>query len=249
MYNLIIPICFVRCARLQLLRRVCNKQCSALIDIFRHCSLHETGWSASVEDDLKWLSDAEFANFDANELNVENIQSIVSQKCFRGNIVKCANLCSSNQFSPTRLVKETIGLCSHGCDQCDSIFLTKQKLMLHAFKKHGTVDPIHFCITGTKCLSCMLEFHTRVRLVNHVKRRTACWDLFYSQGPCLSHDQVQELDYESRLNNRVLVKAGHRSHKALKPVFRVCGPLPCPICPVVKGNSKHVFGRGHNFYN
>ena len=49
--------------------------------------------------------------------------------------------------------------------------MSEQKCALHRFSKHGYKHAVKRFVVGTHCLMCLTEFHTRERLLNHLKVR------------------------------------------------------------------------------
>ena len=73
-------------------------------------------------------------------------------------------------------------------------------------------------------------FHNRIRVLNHLKyRSTVCRLNLTLLGPIIDTDRAYVLDSECRLIRNSLRRKGLRAHAATDPVFRLCGPLPCPL--------------------
>ena len=119
---------------------------------------------------------------------------------------------------------------SFKCSVCLYSTSTKQQLQLHMFKAHACIHPLQMYITPHEwiCPICMTQFHTRVRLLEHLRYKgkfRSCGDnicLIRDSFPCkLAHEYVQH----DREQTRALTKSGFRRAKAKLLAFRVPGPL------------------------
>ncbi len=73
---------------------------------------------------------------------------------------------------------------------------------------------------------CMLYFHNRIRVLNHVKYRShVCRVNLLLGGPVLSPPEAIAMDEEARELRRSLYAKGLRAHSATAPVFRLTGPF------------------------
>ena len=125
---------------------------------------------------------------------------------------------------------------------------TVQKLKVHLWSKHRVKDdPLRLRIPpSTVCCVCMLDFHSRPRLLNHIRYRSKVCRAYHNVcEPCLTVDQAEELDNLSREHNRNLYAKGYRRHQATIRAFRTPGPLL--FCP---GATKHhSLGVGRQYFN
>ena len=105
------------------------------------------------------------------------------------------------------------------------------------------------CVCDTVCPICLLDFHTRTRLLNHLKYRSklCATTLLSSEVPLISRENADELDSKERDFHRALYARGQRRHKAKENVFRVPGPLL--VNPLAPHNSSHPLGLGRNHFH
>ena len=138
-------------------------------------------------------------------------------------------------------------LMTHKCNICDKSFMSVQQLSLHEFRVHGLKDQIYLCVPETHCTVCLREFHTRERILNHVKYRSyTCRYNLLIRGPVLSQDEADALDNAATSNNIKLQLSGFRRHYVSSPSFRLQGPLAPIILPSGEYSHHHPLGRGHN---
>ena len=120
------------------------------------------------------------------------------------------------------------------------------------FKVHNYKDPIRLHVNGTVCLVCLKEFHTRERIIQHLKfrpgRTNVCRYNTLDMDPFLSIEQADLVDAELKDTNRKLQANAKRRHFAEIPCFRMPGPL-IYIRHVGKGSKHSGLGFGHNYYN
>ena len=105
-----------------------------------------------------------------------------------------------------------------------------QHLQLHLFKAHGWLHPSQYYIDAdcTICPICMMQFHTRVRLIEHLRykgKKRQCLDNMYIVKDVINSDIVLDIIARDAECSRALSRAGHRRTKAQAPAFRVVGPL------------------------
>eukprot|EP00435_Cladocopium_sp_Y103_P014422 s2448_g3.t1 len=66
---------------------------------------------------------------------------------------------------------------SFACSHCPARFPTNQQLALHCSKLHGYVTPERQYIQSTVCPGCLVNFHTSIRVLQHLRyRANGCWD-------------------------------------------------------------------------
>ncbi len=58
------------------------------------------------------------------------------------------------------------------CPHCSKVFATYQRMALHMKVVHDVLDPVHKLVNSVFCPVCLLYFHNRVRLLNHLKYRS-----------------------------------------------------------------------------
>ena len=136
------------------------------------------------------------------------------------------------------------------CNDCGKCFNSVQKLAVHKKVKHGARDPIDLLVDTVFCPVCMLYFHDRKRLLNHLKYRSRLCKLnLLADGPLISPERALQLDLDNRELRRTRFAAGLRAHAAVVPAFRVQGPLPSPRIPILSLTlNSHVLGNGRRHY-
>ncbi len=111
------------------------------------------------------------------------------------------------------------------------------------------MDPIHTYIDTVHCPICMLYFHNRTRVLNHIEYRSnICRMNILLRGPCLSNDQARHLDMSQREANRALYAKGLRSRSAVDPVFRLSGPITHILIDPDNYSNHHSLGIGRRYY-
>ena len=114
------------------------------------------------------------------------------------------------------------------CQDCPKCFNSFQQLQLHRFSKHGCVHPLHMAAKDTHCPICLLQFHTRHRLLEHIKykgKKRHCTALLSSRPPIFSEAEARELDADAAKSARQLAHRGLRRTHAAKPSHREPGPM------------------------
>jgi hypothetical protein len=99
-------------------------------------------------------------------------------------------------------------------------------LALHRKVTHSLDDGLSRYVSDVFCPVCLVYFHSRVRLLNHIRYKSAvCRTNLILQGPVLTAEEASELDCQCRPGHRELASKGLRPHVALAPCFRGSGSL------------------------
>ena len=129
---------------------------------------------------------------------------------------------------------------SQSCCDCGAAFASLQALSVHRARKHGWRNDVRIHVDTTFCTVCLLEFHARNRVVNHLAYGSpTCLANLLSRGPVISWEVANGLDDEERAGEGRNRSAGWGRAKALAPCCRLAGPL----LPVVFGDGQEASGR------
>ena len=123
----------------------------------------------------------------------------------------------------------------------DRTFRNKQLLAIHSYKHHGIKHYIRRYVTITQCSACLLEFHTRERLIAYLRDKAPNFRLYYfcAIDPMEPHE-AEALDQEEAPKTTARVHAGFSTkHTGHVKVYRLPGPLPMQLDRP---------NRGRNFY-
>jgi len=252
-YGLVTPMSMVRINRLLLFARLCHKSPPIVVSLLKSIIPHNFGWIKELRSDLFWLHLSGKLPFDHHDL-LAAMSCAGSSNMFANLVRSFGSSAAANVDIPSNFPSLRSPISSpQRCPDCQVVFMSVQKLSVHRNRKHGFVDPINCHISGTVCTVCMLDFHTRTRVLNHLKYRSQmCLSNILIQGPCMSMDAARTLDIEEREFKRELYAKGLRAHTALIPVCRMCGPIPAPDnfgSPHFLTTSKcHVLGFGRNHH-
>lgn len=104
---------------------------------------------------------------------------------------------------------------------------SKQELSAQLFEKHGIKILLRRKIDTTYCLSCLTEFHTRTKLINHISYRCPpCAHYYLHHVDELDPSITDPLDLQESIDNTTLRSLGkailfHPGHS-----FKLFGPRP-----------------------
>ena len=113
----------------------------------------------------------------------------------------------------------------HLCIDCNATFATPAALASHRHRRHGIKNTLRLFFSGTCCQACMLEFHSRERLLYHLKQARSCRDFVLLQPP-LTEEEAEQLDHVARTEQRDNRRRGLQPRHAQLAAFRLPGPLP-----------------------
>ena len=130
---------------------------------------------------------------------------------------------------PTGNIAPSPEISLHPCDLCGKVLGTYQQLQLHMFSKHDWLHPADLLTHETHCSICLTQFHTRSRLLEHLKYKGArfqCFRTLSSSGPSITYQYARQLNQQEAILNKALAHKGLRRSYARKPAHRTPGPLP-----------------------
>ena len=154
-------------------------------------------------------------------------------------------------WATTAALKETDAAFScHLCDYDGAYrppFKSHQALAVHMCKQHGIRHIAHVLVDTTHCPICLLQFHSRVRLLAHLMEKNPfCLNQLKRSDPVITQDQAMELDKANGSSARALKGASR------KPVFRLQGPLVLAYdengVPIITPGNHHPHGIGRQWH-
>jgi hypothetical protein len=188
------PLTLIRARRLCLLARVCPKDSIAHI-------CHETAgidrsWANACSSDLHWLGQfPKFGTWKGFSLLQWFADIRADPKGFKKQVMTVCVMPFANIVSQWATTKALAHLGStYQCHLCEKVFVSKQSMCLHKFKKHGVKRVERLYIVGSRCPICLLELWTRERALNHLRRSVVCHENLLMSPPRLSTAQADELD-------------------------------------------------------
>ena len=246
------PMVMIRQSRLALLARLASKRPQCILDLLGAVWEKDLGWVVAVRSDLVWFSCSGFfadplcASVPCAFNHISRDSSSFVRALRRYSATRYANFdvpMSIPSIAPPLFLNST-------CTICGKCFNSFQKLALHKKVKHGYRDPVDRLVDTVWCPICMLYFHDRIRLLNHLKYRSKLCQLnLFLSGPLISPERADQLDVDCRELRRSRRAAGLRAHAATAPVIRLQGPLPPPRIPVIYSSARtHILGNGRRHY-
>ena len=240
------PLTLIRARRLCLLARVCQN------DLIAHIC-HETAgidrsWANACSSDLHWLCQfPKFGTWKGFSLLQWFADIRADPKGFKKQVMTVCVMPFANIVSQWATTKALAHLGStYQCHLCEKVFVSKQSMCLHKFKKHGVKRVERLYIVGSRCPICLLELWTRERALNHLRRSVVCHENLLMSPPRLSTAQADELDELSRVEARDLKSKGLRRHAATIPCVQASGPLRPVIMDPERVSKHHPLGIGRN---
>jgi len=186
-------------------------------------------WLAHVIDDLVWLNNGAKLALPHPSCDGRPWHDFLLGSKFRMNqAIEMASHCSAQQMVKDVVVDPSIQPpSSHQCDECGALFATFAGMCSHQFIKHHRTNMLRRFTFCTHCVVCLKEFHTRPRLIHHIKSRSPkCSAILVANYVPLSVDVVEALDQEDNVERKRLRALGLNLRHACVPAFRLQGPLP-----------------------
>ena len=215
--------------------RVARVRPVALLRLLEAASAFPGSWLDNVRADFDWLASVALdpGSWKAWSLDVwarhahddpKAAKKLIGTICRQGE----SNMC--DVWATTKSQRALAQACS--CPECGKQCKNSQVLGAHRAQKHGIKRLTRYHVDGTHRVACLIEFHDRERLIQHLERASPdCRAVVLSRLPRLSDEVVKRLDEESTARVRELRASGkHRVHASL-PRVRLHGPLWPSLAP------------------
>ena len=112
------------------------------------------------------------------------------------------------------------------CDVCGQRFHTLQQVAAHQFDKHRIRNDARRYARTTHCEVCLMEYHSRTRLVRHLAyTATGCYDQMVQRMHPLNDEQVELAEKEEAGRLRKARHSGRQHARHRMPNVRLLGPL------------------------
>ena len=247
-YNIMSPETMLRIARLSLFARIMEKAPAILTRLVMDLSEIAVGWPRQVGDDLRWLCGSAIFNSEAARPFKEWGEYVATRgKYFRGQVKKYAKLRYANTYCPL-LPDAFVPLSTLCCsvEGCPFTAGTKQQLAVHMFKIHNMKSVWKIYVGDLfVCPICLKYFHTRERVLNHVRYRSeVCRHNLVLRDVKWTEQQVMDFDTCDSVGHKEAQATGKRRHRVEAPVVQLEGPLQ-PILLLGNASSHHSLGVGH----
>ena len=136
------------------------------------------------------------------------------------------------------------------CTQCAYQTWSKQKLAVHAFSKHGIIDPVRAKLDASGvCYACMVKFGSRLRLREHLFEKGAgiCKRYFMEHTSDVDPEVLDKLEGHDREVGSSNVRNGLKRSAGAPDCMRICGPHP-RLSQQFPG-FRHPLGNGHRWHS
>ena len=100
-------------------------------------------------------------------------------------------------------------------------------MAVHRKVSHGIRDPVDLLVDTVHCPVCLVYFHNRVRVLNHIKYRSSVCRLNLKvAGPIITAEQADVFDVECRelREGRGMLRGNAHTLLARNLVFASVGP-------------------------
>ena len=248
-YNVMSPDVMIRVARLSLFSRIITKALDELLKIVHDLARVGIGWPVEVKRDLDWLCTSK-TYMAASNRSFDDWAVYVSSnaKYSRSKIKTHAKTRYANSYCPIDRCANSQPI-DHLCgiEECKYAADSKQKLALHQFKIDG-IKSIWKLYVGDmlSCPICLKHFHTRERVLNHVRYRSeVCRHSMVLRDFKWTQNEIDAMDALDCDLNEGAQKSGKRRHTADMSVVQLSGPLE-PILLLGSSSNHHALGVGHN---
>ena len=244
------PIDQLHVARLRYLKRLLRFCPQGLWDLLFQAKEDENSWLAVCQKSFAWFLkfyQAPGAPTDATDLSAW-LSYVALDGCWKGRLKKAAKGClcfhqavaeNNIWYKTFKSVFETAGgvvpvsqtICKDHwvCDQCQKVFASRRALATHAGRAHGYRRLVKFFAVDNVCNACVKMYHSRKRLIEHLRDATLCLQTLQHCFPPLADAVVLAYDAEDHEVTLSLRAQGWNASKALAPMRKLHGPcLPPP---------------------
>lgn len=109
------------------------------------------------------------------------------------------------------------------CQECGKVMPTHQAWASHRFRSHGIKSGLSRWCWSVHCLVCLKWYHSRERLMKHLKASTGCALLTIANVPPMNEEQEKECDEEERARRKR--KKACEFNETNLPVWTCEGPV------------------------
>merc|ERR1712014_562909 len=99
---------------------------------------------------------------------------------------------------------------------CTRAFRTKAALATHMYRSHGLKNQVRRLASTTHCLCCLVEFHSRERLVYHLAQAIKCSAWFNANMAPMTPEAAEALDKASANEQLALGRNDMHLRRALR---------------------------------
>ncbi len=247
-YSLVSPLSTLRSSRSSLLSRIISKAPPMLLDMVRATSGVPGGWGKSVQSDLAWLSLA--GHGFGCTLEEAPVSIHADPEAFLRRVKAFAHSRFANLDLPSAAPNLSFpSMKAFFCELCGKTLPCKQKFALHKFKHHKIKDCVRCYVPEhvAHCCVCLPMFHSRERLLNHLRYRSSvCKINLILAGDAISNQDADAIDEKLQPHYADLQRRGFRRYRGRRPAFRLPGPLPYAVIEPGTESAHHVLGRVRN---
>ena len=116
-------------------------------------------------------------------------------------------------------------VCTVICDLCGAKAANPQELSAHKWLVHSAKSTVRMKLGTTHCLFCLLDFHTRTKIHDHVAYRSPKCRSFYDLHiVAIDNDLYESLEVFESVRVKALVATGKRKNWHPVPTCRIPGP-------------------------
>ena len=247
----IAPLVVIRLARVTLAVRVASRAPAALQALLCQARPCPRSWLRALEEDLVW-----FAGLGGDDQRLRAQAFPLWWAAFRreSQAYRRAFLAAARSeparqtqiWATSAAERELVE--QHPCGQCGKVFATRQALAVHGFQAHGGSTAARWHARTTFCPVCLLEFHTRDRVITHFSQSSVCRMNLLLNHPRLGAEEFEALQTHAAEQVRALRASGRARCYAAVPCLRLQGPLPLAVTPATDPGG-HPLGHGRRWHS
>ena len=247
----IAPLVVIRLARVTLAVRVASRAPAALQALLCQARPCPRSWLRALEEDLVW-----FAGLGGDDQRLRAQAFPLWWAAFRRELQAYRRaFLAAARSQPARQTQiwatsaaERELVEQHPCGQCGKVFATRQALAVHGFQAHGGSTAARWHARTTFCPVCLLEFHTRDRVITHFSQSSVCRMNLLLNHPRLGAEEFEALQTHAAEQVRALRASGRARCYAAVPCLRLQGPLPLAVTPATDPGG-HPLGHGRRWHS
>jgi len=221
------PSLYIRGARLLYFARFISHAPSTLKSLVASLASSRDSWYMLVFSDLEWLFSVEpkFSHLSLNELSQEQLHNIILAPSWKS--IVHGNIERAHQAGYLSVPAPNHAAAQVSCDVCGKVCNNSHVLAGHMHKIHNVRHPARlFAGSEGTCLICLKLFHTRPRLIHHLRQSSKpCLVKYKFYFPPSDPDVVASLDAEDRIQAAKAKRSGQSKLFASIPVLAMHGPL------------------------
>ena len=220
------PVVLLRMLRVLLFVRMCSNAPNFLLEWIWTSLADSASWASTVGKHLEHLACTSKVFEDCGGWSLQQWYTCAHEnsRSLPKSVVKAYRALEPRGWVTSKA--QEISMRKWPCAECSKIFGSSTALAAHRAKSHNVKNTARNLAFGTQRPSCLVEFHTRYRVVVHLAYRSpVCHAIAKIDMEPMLDEEAELLDEKDRPEMRALARTGRGAEFAKVACCQAHGPL------------------------